>query len=67
MMQADIDAISGRVDQAIERAARILEPSVQTITLERATLKDMADVEAWVERQKTKLVEAVRQGPVLVS
>lgn len=66
-MQDEIDAIAGRVNQAIERAARLLEPKVQTITLERSTLKDAAEVEAWVERQKTKLIEAVRQGPVLVN
>ncbi len=66
-IQAEIDAIAGRVNQAIERAARLLEPKVQTITLERSTLKDAAEVEAWVERQKAKLIEAVRQGPVLVN
>ena len=38
--QAEIDAIAGRVNQAIERAARLLEPKVQTVTLERATLRD---------------------------
>jgi hypothetical protein len=66
-IQAEIDVIAGRINQAIERAARLLEPKVQTITLERSTLKDAAEVEAWVERQKTKLIEAVRQGPVLVN
>ncbi len=66
-IQAEIDAIAGRVALAIERAARLLEPKVQTIALERCTLRDAAEVEAWTERQKTKLIEAVRQGPVLVS
>ena len=54
-------------NQAIERAARLLEPKVQTVTLERSTLRDAAEVEAWVERQKTTLIEAVRHGPVLVN
>ena len=66
-IQAEIDAIAGRVALAIERAARLLEPKVQTVTLERSTLRDAAEVEAWIERQKTKLIEAVRQGPVLVN
>ena len=39
-IQAEIDAIAGRVNQAIERAARLLEPKVQTVTLERSTLRD---------------------------
>jgi len=66
-IQAEIDAIAGRVALAIERAARLLEPKVRTVTLERSTLRDAAEVEAWIERQKTKLIEAVRQGPVLVN
>lgn len=66
-IQAEIDAIAGRVALAIERAARLLEPKVQTVTLERSTLRDIAEVEAWVERQKKRLIEAVGNGPVLVS
>ena len=66
-IQAEIDAIAGRVALAIERAARPLEPKVQTITLERSTLRDTAEVEAWVQRQAATLIEAVRHGPVLVN
>ena len=65
--QAEIDAIAGRVNQAIERAARLLEPKVQTVTLERATLRDAAEVNAWIERQKTTLLEKLANGPVLVN
>jgi hypothetical protein len=66
-IQAEIDAIAGRVALAIERAARLLEPKVQTITLERSTLRDAAEVEAWVKRQTAILIEAVGHGPVLVN
>ena len=65
--QAEIDAISGRVALAIELAAKLLEPTVQTIGLERSTLRNVAEVEAWVERQKKVLLDAVGNGPVLVS
>jgi hypothetical protein len=65
--QAEIDAIPGRVNQAIERAARLLEPKVQTVTLERSTLRDAAEVEAWIERQKATLLAKVAGGPVLVN
>lgn len=65
--QAEIDAIAGRINQAIERAARLLEPKVQTVTLERATLRDAAEVNAWIERQKTTLLEKLANGPVLVN
>ena len=65
--QAEIDAVPGRIAQAIERAAKLLEPKVQTIALERSTLHDPAEVEAWVERQKKTLMDAVANGPVLIS
>ena len=65
--QAEIDAIPGRVAQAIERAAKLLEPKIQTIALERSTLRDPAEVDAWVERQKKTLMDALANGPVLVS
>jgi len=66
-IQAEIDAIAGRVNQAIERAARLLEPKVQTVTLERSTLRNSAEVEAWIDRQKTMLLSKVASGPVLVN
>lgn len=65
--QAEVDAISGRINQAIERAARLLEPKVQTVTLERSTLRNTAEVEAWIDRQKMMLLSKVADGPVLVS
>lgn len=65
--QAEVDAISGRVARAIERAAKLLLPKVQTIALERATLSDAAEVETWIERQKKTLLDAVTNGPVLIS
>jgi hypothetical protein len=64
---AERDAIPGRVQQAIERAAKLLEPKVQTITLERNTLHSEEEVGAWLERQKTRLLEGLKQGPVLVN
>ena len=66
-IRAEADAVPARTDRAIEQAAKLLEPEVRTITLERATLRDAAEVEAWTERQKKALVKAVADGPVLVN
>lgn len=43
------------------------EPKVRSISIERSTLATADDVDAWVERQKKTLVEAIKDGPVLVS
>ena len=65
--RAETDAVPARIAQAIERAARLREPQVRPVALERATLRDTADVEAWIERQKQTLLNAVAEGPVLVN
>ncbi len=64
---AETDAVSGRVQRAIEMAARLLEPKVQTVSVERATLRSEADVEAWLERQRKRLLAEVKKGPVLIN
>ena len=65
--QAETDAVLCRVQRALEQAARLLEPKVRSISIERSTLTTTADVDAWVDRQKKTLVEAIKDGPVLVS
>ncbi|RUO91232.1 BREX system P-loop protein BrxC [Corallococcus sp. AB018] len=64
---AEVDAIPGRVQKALEQAAKLLEPKVRPVAIERSTLATEADVDAWLERQKKALVAAIKDGPVLVS
>lgn len=64
--RTEIDAISGRVAQAIERAAKRLEPKIHPVTIERSTLRSPQDIEQWLERQKTLLLAAIGDGPVLI-
>lgn len=64
--QAEADAVPGRIQKAFEHAARLLEPRVRPISLERATLTTAADVEAWIDRQQDTLLDAIKGGPVLV-
>jgi hypothetical protein len=65
-LQTEVAAIAGRVAQAIERAAKRLEPKTRTITLESATLRTPSDVDEWVGRQRDTLLDAINQGPVLI-
>ena len=66
-LRAETDAIPARMARALQRAAKLLEPKARAIALERATLRDAAEVEAWSERQKQTLLRAVATGPVLVN
>jgi len=65
-IRTEIAALPARVAEAIEEAARKLEPKVRAITIEKTTLRSEDDVNAWVERQRTALIEAVKKGPVLI-
>jgi hypothetical protein len=66
-LRAEADAVSGRMQRALELAARYLEPKVQTIRLERTTLRSPEDVREWLDRQEQTLLTAVEAGPVMVS
>ncbi|MBI3372694.1 MAG: BREX system P-loop protein BrxC [Betaproteobacteria bacterium] len=63
--RAERDAISGRVQQAIERAAKLLEPTLRPVRIERATLRNEEDVSQWLIRQRAALLRALKDGPVL--
>ncbi|MDP3940576.1 MAG: BREX system P-loop protein BrxC [Deltaproteobacteria bacterium] len=65
--RSEADAVAGRVERALELAARALEPKVQMVSLERATLRTEAEVGEWLDRQKVRLTEALKHGPVFVS
>ena len=65
-MRAQTDAIAGRVHQAIERAARKLEPKVQSVAIERATLRTTGDLDAWLDRQRERITASLKHGPVLL-
>ena len=65
--RSDAMAVSGRVQMALEHAARLLIPKVRPLSIERATLNSPDDVHLWLDRQKKTLLDAVKVGPVLVN
>ncbi len=64
---AQADAVPGRVQRALETAARLLEPKVRTVSLERGTLRSETEVRAWLERQENALLAEIKLGPVLLN
>ena len=65
--RAEKDAIAGRVAEAMKLAAQLLEPKVQFITVEKTTLRTADEVRQWAERQQTRLLAALADGPVQVA
>jgi hypothetical protein len=64
---AEAELVAARAQKALELAAKLLEPKVRPLALERTTLRNEAEVRAWLERQEERLLAAVKDGPVLVS
>jgi hypothetical protein len=64
--RSEVDAIAGRIQRALEQAAKLLQPKVRRIALETATLSSEQEVQAWLERQKKRLEAEITSGPVLV-
>ncbi len=68
---AEIDAVAARAARALALAAERLDPDdparpAQTVAIRRGTLADEAAVRAWLEEHERRLLEAVREGPVIV-
>ena len=69
--RSEIDAVDARIAQALDEAAVHLqesEPDLRTTTIQvrRGTLADETAVREWLQEQERKLLNAVKDGPVIV-
>lgn len=64
--RTEAEAIPAREEKARELAAKLLEPKVQFIPLDRSLMKTEADIDAWIANQREKLVAALKNGPVQI-
>jgi hypothetical protein len=54
------------VAKALGEAVKLLAPKARQIPIRPATLSTESEVEAWVSARKTELLEAIKQGPVIL-
>ena len=59
-------ALTARFQNAARKAARLLEPKTQYVTLKSDTLRTEGEVKAWVAEQEITLVARLKEGPVVV-
>lgn len=59
-------ALTARSQNAARKAAKLLEPETQYVTLKSDTLRTEAEVKAWLAAQETTLVAKLKEGPVVV-
>jgi len=59
-------ALTARFQNAARKAARLLEPKTQYVTLKSGTLRTEAEVKAWLAEQEPTLLAELKKGPVVV-
>jgi hypothetical protein len=64
--RTEAEAIPARAERARQQAAQLIEPKIQFIPVDRSVLRTGADVDAWLASQRTKLMAALKSGPVQV-
>jgi hypothetical protein len=59
-------ALKGRFEQARLEVAKLLEPKVQRVNLPRRTLKDEAELGAWLAEAEALIRGKLGEGPVMI-
>lgn len=61
-----VAAMASRFDLVSASAAKLCEPKAQTVQVPRRTLKNQQDIDTWVETVKQQLIDALKQGPIII-
>ena len=61
-----IDALPQQFARATTTAARQIEPQVQTVRMEKATLRTEADADAWWAGTRKTIMDKLEKGPVIL-
>jgi len=54
------------VAKALGEAVKLLAPKARALPIKPATLATEAEVEAWIAARRGELIEAIKQGPVIL-
>jgi hypothetical protein len=61
-----VEAIPQRFANALEEAARLIEPKAVKVSLPSATIKNEKELDAWVDEVRTAIKTELKKGPVIV-
>ena len=62
-----LDALPTRFEKARVEAAKRLEPKASTVRVPAATLRNEEDVELWLDALRGKIIDHLKDGPVIIS
>ena len=64
--QSQTDALPAQFDKALAAAIIEAEPKARRVTLAAATIHDQAELDAWLNKSKTAIETALKDGPVIL-
>ena len=64
--QSQTDALTAQFDKALAAAIIEAEPKARRVTLAAATIHDQAELDAWLNKSKTAIEAALKDGPVIL-
>ena len=64
--QSQTDALAAQFDKALAAAIIEAEPKARRVTLATATIHDQAELDAWLNKSKTYIEAALKDGPVIL-
>ncbi len=63
---AHTDALGAQFDRALSAAVKELEPKARRVSLPGATLRNPADLDAWLAQARTTIEANLKDGPVIL-
>lgn len=64
--QSQTDALAAQFDKALAAAIIEAEPKAKRITLTTSTIHNQAELDAWLNKSRTAIEEALKDGPVII-
>ena len=64
--QSQTDALAAQFDKALAAAIIEAEPKARRVTLTAATIHDQAELDDWLNKSKTAIEAALKDGPVIL-
>jgi hypothetical protein len=60
-------ALTARFQNAVRKAAQLIEPKTQYVTLRSGTLRTEAEVKVWLAETEEALLEKIKKAPVIIN
>jgi len=64
--QSQTDALATQFDKALAAAIKEAEPKARRVTLSGATIHNEVELDAWLNKTKTAIEAALKEGPVIL-